>query len=102
MEEENIFENSLFAYFLYKSDDLDFSKLPVSIHIDNYILCLSKKTEFSKARMNNRIIVIIGLCVDSEGVLLDDIPGYILENSQSLEDVIVIERRFAGNMFYYI
>ncbi len=95
MKIADFLENSLFTFFLcYKSES--FTALPEHIEFDNYQLYLSKKTEANIAEQNGRTIVIIGLCVDSKGEIKDNIPAYILNNTNSLGDILTIEGRFAG------
>lgn len=90
-------DNAVFTYVLHTKKHKDLSQC---IYIEKYGLYLSysKKTEVLTFQNSEGFIYIVGLCVDSYGEIdRYDISKFLLQSSKTINDVIRLAARFAGN-----
>lgn len=95
MKYGEVLKNSLFTFFLCDKNE-SINVLPKYVDFGNFRLWLSERTNADVAEQNGRAVVIVGLCIDSRAEININIPAFILDNSNSLKDVLRIEGRFAG------
>lgn len=93
-----LLSNSKFTFYLSNDILPDFQKF-IDITSDNSVISATTKTDIIQAQKGDRQVLVIGLCIDSQGKLSrQEIPMFLLE-SMAQNDNLIFEaaKGLAGN-----
>lgn len=90
------FQNSVFTYMV-SPNRLDIFDHFSLFSKNNYYINYTKNTVCYCNNENDKQIAVIGFCIDSHGeISRENVPNYLLENSNDIDTVINLSIRLAG------